>query len=143
VWHAFVCYSHNTHVDSTRVFLQWPHFVGSTIISGVVICGYFWLLYVCHLALKVFYPLKSAKLFKSDYSRIIYIAEILTILLIGSIPAIVLAIGSNYRIISFPPIYCGVDSTYRIYVLFIPVLVTNGTMMILMSLVVYSLHIVS
>ena len=113
------------------------------IISGVVIYGYFWLLYVCHLALKVFYPLKSTKLFASDYSRIIYIAEILIILIVGTLPAIVLATGSNYRIISFPPIFCGVDLTYRTYVLLIPVLVIDGTMMILMSLVVYRLHIVS
>ena len=118
--------------------------VGSVTISGAVIYGYLWLLFVCHLALKVFYPLKSAKLFTSNYSKIIYITGIVIILLIGALPPFVLATGSsNYRIISFPPIYCGVDSAYRIYVLVIPILISNGTMTILMSLVVYKLHMVS
>jgi len=140
--YAQIC-SDSTVITCVVDIILYSTCIGSLIISGVVIYGYFWLLYVCHLALKVFYPLKSAKHFESDYRRIIYITEILIILLVGATPAIVLATGSNYRIISFPPIYCGVDLAYRIYVLLIPVLVTNGSMMILMSLIVYSLHIVS
>ena len=92
----------------------------------------------------MFYPLKSDKLFNSDYSRIIYITEVLIVFLIGIIPSIMLAtVGSNYRIIGFPPIYCGLDLTYRIYVLVFPVLITNSAMIILMLLVVYRLHMVS
>ena len=119
-------------------------FVGGLITSGLVIYTYFWLLYVCHLAIKVFYPLKSAKLFNSDYSRIIYITEILIVFLVGIIPSIILAaVGSNYTVIGFPPINCAINSTYRIYVIVIPVLVTNGSSVILMLLVIYRLHKVS
>ena len=100
-------------------------------------------MYVSHLALKVFYPMRSAKLSSSEYRRIIYITEVLIALLIGIIPAIVLAAGSNYRIISFPPIFCAGDLRYRIYVVVIPVLLTNSIMIILMLLIVHRLHTVS
>ena len=131
-----------TYVASYVVFII--IFVGSLTVTGVVLYAYFWLLYVCHLALKVFYPLKSAKIFNSDHSRIICIAAILIIFLIGTVPSIILAtVGSNYRIIGFPPIYCGIGLTYRIYVLVIPIMVTNSAIVILMLLIVYSLHTVS
>ena len=92
----------------------------------------------------MFYPLKSAKLFNSDHSRIIFIAEVLIIFLIGTVPSIILAtVGSNYRVIGFPPIYCGIGLTYRIYVLVIPSMVTNSAIVILMLLIVYNLHTVS
>ena len=119
-------------------------YVGSLAASLIVIYSYFWLLFVCHLALKVFYPLKSAKFFNSDHSRIIYIAEILIVFLIGTIPSIILAtVGSNYGVIGFPPIYCALNSTYRFYVIFTPVLVTNCASGILMLLVICRLHLVS
>ena len=119
-------------------------FVGSLITSGVTTYTYFWLLYVSHLGLKVFYPLKSAKFFNSDYSRIIYITEVLIVFLIGTIPSIILAaVGSNYTVIGFPPTYCAINSTYRIYVTVFPLLITNCTSVILMLLVIYRLHMVS
>ena len=119
-------------------------FVGILTTSAIVIYTYFWLLYVCHLALKVFYPMKSVRFFNSDHSRIIYIAEILIILLIGTVPSIIVAtVGSNYGTIGFPVIYCAINSTYRIYVIVLPVLVTNGASVILMLLVIYRLHLVS
>ena len=119
-------------------------FTGVLITSGVLLYTYFWLLYVCHLALKVFYPLKSAKLFDSDYSRIIYITEVTIVFLIATVPLIVLAaVGSNYTVIGFPPTFCTIGSTYRIYVVVFPVLVTTSVFVTLMLLVVYQLHMVS
>ena len=92
----------------------------------------------------MFYPLKSAKLFNSDYSRIIYITKVLIGLLIGIIPSVVLAaIGSGHTVIGFPPIYCGTNSTYRFYVTVIPILITNGSSVTLMLLIIYRLHMVS
>ena len=106
---------------------------------------YFWLLYVCHLALKVFYPLKSARLFNSDYSRIIWITEVLIVLVVGTVPSIIFAIvgSNNYTVIGFPPIFCAIGSTYRIYMLVFPVMVTNSVIVTLMILIVYKLHMVS
>ena len=122
--------------------------VGILITSGIVLFTYFWLLYVCHLALKVFYPLRSANPINSrpNYnSRIIRTVEVLIIFLIGIVPSIIFAsVGSNnYAVIGFPPIFCAIDSTYRIYVLVIPVLIANGASVLLMLLVIYKLHTVS
>ena len=130
------------YIDMT--WLYFIVFVGVLIVSGVVLYCYFWLLFVCHLALKVFFPLKSDKLFNSDHSTIFYIAEVIIIFLIGTIPSIVFAsVGSNYRVIGFPPIFCALDSTYRIYAMVGPILITNGASVILMLLVIYKLHMVS
>ena len=119
-------------------------YIGVLIISGALLYSYFWLLYICHLALKVFYPLRSAKLFKSHHSRVIYIAEVLVVFLIATVPSIILAIiGQNYNIIGFPPTFCVIDTTYRIYVIVIPILVTSCVSIILMSLVIYRLHMVN
>ena len=79
--------------------------------SELVVYTYFWLLYICHLAIKIFYPLKSAKLFNSDYSTAIYIVEIIVIVVIGTTPAIVNAGLSKYEILVFPPSQCGNDDT--------------------------------
>ena len=92
----------------------------------------------------MFYPLKSAKFFNSDYSRIIYITEVLIVFLIGIIPSVILAtVGSGYGVNGFPSLYCIVNSTYRFYVMIIPTLITNGSGIILMLLVIYRLHVVS
>ena len=92
----------------------------------------------------MFYPLKSAKLFNSDYSRIIYITEVLIVFLIGIIPSVILAaVRSVYGINGFPPLYCPINSTYRFYMIVIPILITNGSGIILMLLVIYRLHMVS
>ena len=117
--------------------------LGTLVISGIVLYSYFWLLFVCHLALKVFYPLKSAKFIDSNYSKKIYIAEVLILFLIGTVPSIVLAAGSNYRLIGFPPIYCGADSAFQFYVIILPVLISNCANMMLMLFVIYRLHMVS
>ena len=92
----------------------------------------------------MFYPLKSAKFFNSDYSRIIYITEVLIVFLIGIIPSVILAaVGSSYGVIGFPPLYCAINSTYTFYVTVIPILITNSSSVILMLLVIYRLHMVS
>ena len=120
------------------------HFVGSLELSGILLYSYFWLLYVFHLSLKVFYPLKSAKLFDSNYMKLIYISALLIAFLIGIVPSVALATtGPNYRVTGFPPTHCVIDSSYRIYALGLPVLLTTSTMMILMIFIVYILHTVS
>ena len=92
----------------------------------------------------MFYPLKSAKLFNSDYSRIIYITEVSIVFLIGIILSVILAaVGSGYGVNGFPPLYCVINSTYRFYVKIIPTVITNGSGIILMLLVIYRLHMVS
>ena len=119
-------------------------FVGFLVVTGTLLYSYFWLLYICHLTLKVFFPLKSAKLFNSDYSRIVYITEILIGTFIATTPSIVNTVLSNYEIIVFPPIQCGNSNrTYFFYTLLVPVITMVSACGILMSLTLYKIHLVS
>ena len=117
--------------------------IGFLISSGITLCSCFWFLYVCHLALRMLFPLKSAKLFNSDYSRAIYIAEILLVLLIATIPSIVSAGLSNYKINTFPPTMCRSYGELHLYDTVIPVMSTSCFSMILMILALYKIHLVS
>ena len=113
--------------------------------SGLVLYSYIWLLYILHLALKLFFPLKSAKLSNSGYSRAIYITEFLIVILIGTVPSIISAVHSRYRIGMFPPIHCGglIDRTYIFYTTTLPILVAVCVSLILMMLILYKVHMVS
>ena len=114
------------------------------IVSGIALYSYFWNLYVIHLALKLFYPMKSDKLFKSDHSRKIFIAEVLIVFLIGTIPSILIAtVGPNYKIATFPPIYCGNDGIYLLILSVVPNLIIGFVSHTLILLILYKLHIVS
>ena len=113
--------------------------------SGLVLYSYIWLLYIIHLALKLFFPLKSVKLSNSSYSRGIYIAEFLIVVLIGTVPSTISAVHSKYRISTFPPINCGGhdDRTYIFYSTTLPILTAVCVSLILMILALYKVHIVS
>ena len=120
------------------------HFcIGFLISSGVTLCSCFWFLYACHLALRMLFPFKSAKLFNSDYSRAIYIAEILIVLIIATIPSIVSAGLSKYKISTFPPTMCRSHGEFHLYDTIIPVMSTSCFTMILMILALYKIHLVS
>ena len=103
---------------------------------------YFWLLYISHLALNIFYPLKSKKLFNSDYSRIIYIVEFTIIFVIATTPSVVNAALSRYEISAFPPILCNSNHTTRFYELILPTMICIAVFGILMLSMLYKIHVV-
>ena len=112
--------------------------VGCLIGSGIVLYGYFWLLYTFHLILKLAYPLKS-----SQYSRTMYSLEVLLALFIATVPAIVGAGLSKYRISTFPPTQCKSDGEFRFYSLILPVMAAVCVSVIFMLLALYKIHVVS
>ena len=117
--------------------------VGFLFSSGIVLYGYFWFLYVCHLAIRMMLPIKSVKHFNSDYSRKIYIAEILGAFFIATIPSFVNAGLSNYKISTFPPTLCRSYGNLHFYGTIIPNMGILCVTMILMLLVLYKIHLVS
>ena len=119
--------------------------VGFVTFSVLVLYSYIWLVYILHLALKLFFPLKSAKFFNSGYSRAIYITEFLIVILIGTVPSTISAVHSRYRISIFPPIHCGghIDPTYIFYLITLPILAAVCVSLILMILILYKVHMVS
>ena len=102
--------------------------------------AFFWLLYISHLALNIFYPLKSAKLFNS---RTIYIMELLLVFVIGATPSIVNAALSHYEIIFFPPTQCGNNDAIHFYEAILPCMICITISGILMLLILYKIHVVS
>ena len=104
----------------------------------------FWLLYISHLALKIFYPLKSIQLFNSDHSREIFIAEVLIICFIATAPSVVSIGMSNIGIVTFPPIQCGNSNRmYYFYTAVFPIMIVTCISGILMILTLHKLHMVS
>ena len=102
--------------------------------------AYFWLLYICHLAINIFYPLKSAKFFNS---RTIYIMELLLVCVIGVTPSVVSAALSHYEILFFPPTQCGNNDAIRFYEVVLPTMICITICGILMLLILYKIHVVS
>ena len=116
-------------------------FVGTVLSSGIVIYSCLGTVFVVHLAIKLFYPIKSSKLFNSEHSRKIFIAKVVITFFIGSVPSILIAaIGPNYEIVTYPPIHCGGDA---VSLLLFPSLFAGFISHTLVLLVLNKLHIVS
>ena len=116
------------------------YFLGAVVSSEIVLYSYFWFIYVCHLALRILFPMKSATLYNS---RTIYIAEVLCVVSIATVPSIISAVLSKYRISTFPPTQCENDGALYFYVTIVPVMIVVcfGVIMILLTL--YKIHTVS
>ena len=96
------------------------------------------------MTLKVLFPLKSAKFFKSDYKKVVYFTEILFGIFVTTAPSIVNAVLSNYGIVTFPPVFCGnSNGTYYFYTVVLPAMTTICLCGILTSLTLYKIHVVS
>ena len=114
--------------------------IGCLVTSGLNIHGYFWLLYIGHLALRIFYPMKSTKLFSSST---IHIVEMCTVLFIGTVPSIVSAALSNYEITTFPPVHCALNRADFYYEVVVPVVTSIAVSEVLMLLTLHKIHVVS
>ena len=114
--------------------------IGCLVTSAFVVYAYFWLLYISHLALTIFYPLKSIKLFNS---KAIYIIELSLVFVTGITPSIVSAALSHYEILFFPPTQCGNNDAIRFYEVILPTMICITICGILMLLILYKIHVVS
>ena len=137
------CVPHNCRIFSHLLVISCTS-AGFLILSGTNLYSLFWLLYISHLALKIFYPLKSIQVFNSDHSREVFIAEILIAFFIATAPSIVSIGLSNIGIVTFPPIQCGNSNrTYCFYTAVLPVMIVTCISGSLMILALYKLHMVN
>lgn len=114
--------------------------VGSLVSSGITLYSYLWFLFICHLALRLLFPLKSTKLFNSDYSRAMFITEIVFVFFIATVPSLVSAGLSKYKI---TPTQCENDGIYYFYETIVPIMFVLCVGVILMLLTPYKIHLVS
>ena len=118
--------------------------LGTILSSGSIVYGYLWNLYVVHLAIKLFFPIKSSKLFKSDHSRKIFITEVVIVFIVGSVPSILIAtVGPHYEIVTYPSLHCQSDGVSLLLVSVFPNLIVSFISHTLILLILYKLHVVS
>ena len=132
-------HANNTELPVAITFIS----VDALLSFGTVLFNLFWVLYTSHLVLKLSHPLKSIKIFNSDYSRAIYIVEVLIALFIATAPSVVGAGLSKYRIVSFPPTHCENYGVYCFYSFIFLVISAVCVSVILMLLALYKIHLVS
>ena len=117
---------------------------GVILLSGIVVYTYLWNLYVVHLVIKLFFPIKSSILFESDHSRKFFITEVVIVFIVGSVPSILIAtVGPNYEIVTYPPILCGSSGVPLLLTSVFPGLIVSFISHTLILLILYKLHIVS
>ena len=103
----------------------------------------FWLLYAFHLYLKVAQPKYSMQLDRLHHTKKFYYFEISCVLTIATVPYIVLASLSEFRIVDFPPKFCGLSSAGNFYGIVLPTIVVNCATVIILIVVLYNVHTVS
>ena len=118
-------------------------FVGFILSSTIVLYSMFLLVYVFHLSLRLLYPVKSRKLDQSEYSGKIHIVEVACVFIVGTVPYLALAAASKFQIGVFPALLCVVTASYNFYGSIVPTIFLGCISLILMSLVLYKIHIVS
>ena len=80
---------------------------------------------------------------QSDHAGKIHVVEVMVAVLVATVPYIVFLINSDFRISTFPPLYCGAGPTHNFYGLIVPTVVVYCITLIMMLFVLYKIHIVS
>lgn len=79
----------------------------------------------------------------SKHSRKIHITEVTIAVLLATIPYVILAAKSEFRIGVLPAVFCGAGPVYNFYGLVIPTVIVYCSSLIMMLFVLYKLHLVS
>ena len=113
------------------------------IFAGLVMYSVYWLLYAFHLYMKVAHPDYSILFDSWHHTKKFYYFEIVFFTLIGTLPYLILASLSEFRIGTLPPQFCGLSTEGTFYGLVFPTIVVNCTTLIILFLVLYHIHMVS
>ena len=112
-------------------------------VAGFVMYSLFWLMYAFHLYMKIAQPQYSILLDSWNSTKKFYYFEVGFFTIIGTLPYIILAGLSEYKISQFPPLGCGCSAAGNFYGIVLPTLMVNCSTMIILLLVLYHVHIVS
>ena len=113
------------------------------IFAGFVMYSVYWLLYAFHLYMKVAHPDYSMLFDNWHHTKKFYYFEIGFFTLIGTLPYLILASLSEFKISSFPPQHCTLSAEGNFYGFIFPTIAVNCTTLILLLLVLYHVHMVS
>ena len=114
--------------------------IGFIVYAGFVMYSVYWLLYAFHLYMKIAQP-QYSKLFDSWHrTKKFYYFEIGCFTIIGTVPYIILAGLSKFRINQFPPQFCTLSAADNFYGLIFPTVVVNCITVIMLLLVLYHVH---
>ena len=124
------------------VYLWKCHFIGMIVFAGFVMYSVYWLLYAFHLYMKVAHPYYSILFDGWHRTKKFYYFEIVFFTLIGTLPYLILASLSEFRIVYFPPVFCALSAEGNFYGAIFPTIVVNCTTLIILLLVLYHVHMV-
>ena len=87
----------------------------------------FWFLHLCHVYLKILFPIQLKFLDRPSWSRRLHITEVTGAIIVSAIgPSAVWISSSEYNLITMPPIMCfPVSTQLTIYTTFIPLVVLS------------------
>lgn len=119
------------------------HFIGIAVFAGFVMYSVYWLMYAFHLYMKVAHPDYSMLFDSWHRTKKFYYFEIGFFTIIGTLPYIILAGLSEFQIVQFPPLFCGLSAVGNFYGIVLPTIVVNCATVVILLLVLYHVHIVS
>ena len=117
--------------------------IGFVGFAGFVLYSVYWLLYAFHLYMKVAQPEYSILLDSWNRTKKFYCFEVAIFTIIVTVPYMVLAGLSEFRMNEFAPPACSLGVAGTFYGLVLPTIVVNCTTVIILLLVLYHVNSVS
>ena len=117
--------------------------VGFTYSSIISLYCYFWFLFILHLFLRISSPIRMGELEQSKHAKKAHIIEVICAVLLGTVPYFIFALQQEFRITTFPPLYCSGNAAHNFYGTILPTIVVSCASLIMMVITLYKIHVVS
>ena len=85
-------------------------------------------MHIVHILLKLAYPFKAKKFEDWRYFKVIYVAEIISVILLGCLPFAIISLMEGFTMIQFPAFTCQPnDITMTFYAFTLPGIIIQMT----------------
>lgn len=102
----------------------------------------FWFLHVFHTLLKIAYPFSAKRLENWHYFKVVYVAEVITAVVLGCFPFAVISLMNKFTMMQFPAFICYPDDVILAFYAFaLPLILlqmTGISATIILAMVLYN-----
>ncbi|XP_065889434.1 uncharacterized protein [Dysidea avara] len=105
----------------------------------LVLIGIFWLQHLCHLFLKIMFPIWSKKHNDMEQSVVLHVMEVSGAVFISILAPVIYLAVSKYTVIRFPPVLCFPSRKVIFYTVCLPLCVILGSGSILFIIIFWTL----
>ena len=105
----------------------------------LVLIGIFWLQHLCHLFLKIMFPIWSKKHNDMEKSVVLHVMEVSGAVFISILAPVIYLAVSKYTVIRFPPVLCFPSRKVIFYTVCLPLCVILGSGSILFIIIFWTL----